>query len=145
MGKDFYLVGGMGHTSMVALGSSIFDRKNILCLDGDGSMLMHFGNLFTEAQYSKKNFKYILLNNGAHEYVGGQTTNSFKMNLKKISYGLGFKEYQIIKDLDILKKNIGKIINKKKSIFLEIKISNQNMKELPRPKNLKSIKHNFMS
>jgi len=145
LGKDFYLVGGMGHTSMVALGSSIFDRKNILCLDGDGSMLMHFGNLFTAAQYSKKNFKYILLNNGAHESVGGQTTNSFKMNLKKISYGLGFKEYQIIKDLDILKKNIGKIINKKKSIFLEIKISNQNMKELPRPKNLKSIKHNFMS
>ena len=43
---DLYIVGGMGHASAIALGllQKIEDR-NIICLDGDGSVLMHTGNL----------------------------------------------------------------------------------------------------
>ena len=39
---DLYIVGGMGHASAIALGllQNINDR-NIICLDGDGSVLMH--------------------------------------------------------------------------------------------------------
>ena len=49
-------------------------------LDGDGSMLMHLGSLATCAIVSKKEFKYILLNNFCHESVGSQPiqTNKFK-------------------------------------------------------------------
>ena len=35
-GKDFLMVGGMGHTAMTALGVSS-NTKNVLCIDGDGS------------------------------------------------------------------------------------------------------------
>ena len=41
-GKDFYMVGGMGHTSSVSLGYSLKSSKQVICLDGDGSFLMHF-------------------------------------------------------------------------------------------------------
>ena len=72
-GKDFYLVGGMGHTGIVTLGYSLKNKKkNIICLDGDGSFLMHMGSMVTIGKYAKKNYKYILLNNLAHESVGGQ-------------------------------------------------------------------------
>ena len=74
--NNFYVVGGMGHCSMIALGYSLFTNKEVLCLDGDGSMLMHLGSLFTIGQNSRNNFKYILLNNNSHESVGGQETNT---------------------------------------------------------------------
>ena len=36
-GSDFYMVGGMGHSSIVSLGVSLKTKKNVICLDGDGS------------------------------------------------------------------------------------------------------------
>ena len=52
------MVGGMGHTAGVALGSSIAKNNRTICIDGDGSLLMHMGSLATVGNYGK-NFKYI--------------------------------------------------------------------------------------
>ena len=38
---DFYMIGGMGHTTSVALGYSLFSKNKTICIDGDGSLLMH--------------------------------------------------------------------------------------------------------
>ena len=35
------MVGGMGHASSVALGFSIINKNQVICLDGDGALLMH--------------------------------------------------------------------------------------------------------
>jgi len=45
--SNFYMVGGMGHTASVALGYSLSNKKQTICLDGDGSLLMHLGSLNT--------------------------------------------------------------------------------------------------
>ena len=37
------MVGGMGHTATTSLGLSIKNKENIICLDGDGSFIMHMG------------------------------------------------------------------------------------------------------
>ena len=63
--NDFYMVGGMGHTTSVALGYSLSTKKKVVCIDGDGSLLMHLGSLKTTGTFAKKNFKYILLNNNS--------------------------------------------------------------------------------
>ena len=68
-GKDFYMVGGMGHASMVTLGYSLSSKNQVICLDGDGSLIMHMGSLISTGLKSKSNFKHILLNNGSHESV----------------------------------------------------------------------------
>ena len=44
------MVGGMGHTSSVALGHSLFNRNKTICIDGDGSFLMHLGAIKTIAE-----------------------------------------------------------------------------------------------
>ena len=72
--RDFYMVGGMGHTSSVALGYSLSSKKKIICIDGDGSFLMHLGSIKTAGTFANNNFKYILLNNNSHDSVGGQLT-----------------------------------------------------------------------
>ena len=83
--KCFYNVGGMGHTSSIALGYSIKSSKQIICLDGDGSLLMHMGALINITKQNKKNFKHILFNNYSHESVGGQPTLSPNINFKKMT------------------------------------------------------------
>lgn len=142
--KDFYMVGGMGHTISVALGYSLFSKKKTLCIDGDGSMLMHLGSLKTAGNFANKNFKYILLNNNTHDSVGGQTTYSNNINFKMLSKSLGFKKFYSIKNKKNLDNLIYKFINVKSSSFLEVQIGNSKIKKLPRPKDLIKIKKEFM-
>ena len=90
--NDFLTVGAMGHTASIALGMSLGTNKDVYCIDGDGSLLMHMGSLATVTDQAGANFKYILNDNGAHESVGGQPTVSRQLNIRKILQGLGFEE-----------------------------------------------------
>jgi len=90
--NDFYMVGGMGHTSSVALGYSISNKKQTVCIDGDGSLLMHLGSIKTAGSFANKNFKYILLNNNSHDSVGGQDTYANDIDFEKLSKSVGFKK-----------------------------------------------------
>ena len=69
-GKDFLMIGGMGHTATTSLGVALYEKEDVICLDGDGSFLMHMGGVATAASIIKKNFKYILFDNNSHESVG---------------------------------------------------------------------------
>ena len=140
----FYMVGGMGHTSSVALGYSLSTNKNTLCIDGDGSLLMHLGSIKTAGTFANKNFKYILLNNNTHDSVGGQKTYSSEINFEKLSRSLGFKKYFCIKKEINLEKNIKEFLSYKHLSFLEVKIANSRIRKLPRPDNLIEIKNKFM-
>ena len=143
-GKDFYMVGGMGHTASVALGYAMTSRNKTICLDGDGSFLMHLGSIKTAGSFAKENFKYILLNNNCHDSVGGQPTYADKIDYKNFSKSIGFEKFFLIdKEKNILNK-IQRFLNSKKKSFLEVKIANSKIKNLPRPKDLIKIRNNFL-
>ena len=143
--KDFYMVGGMGHTSSVALGYSLSTKNKTICIDGDGSLLMHLGSIKTVGNFANKNFKYILLNNNAHDSVGGQSTYANDVDFEKLSKSVGFKNFYSIDNKKNLKKIIKKFLTEKKLSFLEVKISNSKIKKLPRPTDLIKIKNQFMN
>ena len=142
--KDFYMVGGMGHTSSVALGYSLTNKSKTICIDGDGSFLMHLGSIKTAATFANKNFKYILLNNNSHDSVGGQSTYTNNIDFEQFSKSLGFKNFYCVKDNKNLKKNIKKFLSGNSLNFLEVKVTNSKIKNLPRPTNLIKIKNQFM-
>ena len=142
--KDFYMVGGMGHTSSVALGYSLSTNKKTICIDGDGSLLMHLGSIKTVGTFANKNFKYILLNNNTHDSVGGQSTYAKNINFEKLSKSLGFKKFYSIRNNQNLKKNLKKFLSGNSLNFLEVGVTNSKIKNLPRPKNLINIKKQFM-
>ena len=142
-GKDFYMVGGMGHTSMIGLAGSIFSKKEILCLDGDGAVLMHLGSLALNGSFANKNFKHIIFNNSAHESVGDQKTLGNKINFKKICLGLNYKKYYFSNSQSSFNNNLKKFLNSKGPSLFEVKISLGSLKNLTRPKNLIKIKNNF--
>ena len=144
-GKDFYMVGGMGHSLSVALGMHLQSKKKIICLDGDGSLLMHLGPMFSCGFNKNLNIKHILINNNSHESVGGQITGANKINFNTLSKSLGYKSYFRISKKKEIKSTLKKFLKSKKSSLLEV-IARTNITEnLPRPKDLIEIKKNFIS
>jgi phosphonopyruvate decarboxylase len=143
-GKDFYMVGGMGHSSMTSLGYSLSSKNQVICLDGDGSLLMHLGSLISTGLKSKSNFKHILLNNGSHESVGDQKIDTLKVNFKNISKSCGYKNYYLAKNNLSFNQNLKYFLKSKGPSFFEVKIRSRSIKNLSRPKNLIKIKEDFI-
>ena len=143
-GKDFYMVGGMGHSSMMSLGYSLGSKNQVICLDGDGSLIMHMGSLISTGLKSKSNFKHILLNNGSHESVGDQKIDTFKVNFKNISKGFGYKNYYLAKNNLSFNQNLKYFLKSNGPSFFEVHIRPQSLKNLFRPKDLIKIKENFI-
>lgn len=143
-GKDFLVVGGMGHTLSIALSYTLNKNEPTICLDGDGSFLMHLGSFVLLNKIKRKNFKYIMINNNSHESVGDQKINVSFQNYEKLAKYLGFKNYYFIDN----KKNlnlINKFLKSNGPSFLHAKIKIGTLKNLVRPSNFTKIKDNFMN
>lgn len=85
--RDFLTVGSMGHASQIALARP---ERQITCIDGDGAFLMQMGGVATIGAEHPLNFTHILLNNGAHDSVGGQPTAGRRIDLPAIARGAGY-------------------------------------------------------
>ena len=129
---DFYVVGGMGHASAIATGilHEIEDKK-IVCLDGDGSILMHMGHLSLVAKEHYKNFIHIVFNNSAHESVGGQPNDYAILDRNKLFEALGYKENIFIKNISEIENYDFK--NLVGPVYIEIEVENSSSKNLMRP------------
>lgn len=63
----------MGHTADLALGIALAQpSRKVICLNGDGSMLMNLGTLVTIAAAQPKNLVLFVLENGTYEITGNQ-------------------------------------------------------------------------
>lgn len=94
--RDFLTVGGMGHSSSIALGAALGTDQPVYCIDGDGAFLMHMGAAPIIAQSGIENLRYIMINNGAHESVGGQPTVGFGIDIPAILAGSGFEHVEVV-------------------------------------------------
>ena len=88
---DFLTVGSMGHSSSIALGVAI-NKPNtrIWCVDGDGAVLMHMGSMAVLGANAPKNMIHVIINNGAHETVGGMPTVAANIDLVAIAKACGY-------------------------------------------------------
>ncbi len=78
---DFLTVGSMGHSSSIALGVVINKpEQRIWCIGGDGAVLMHMGAMAVIGANKPKNLIQVVINNGAHETVGGMPTVAGKID-----------------------------------------------------------------
>ena len=129
---DFLTVGSMGHTSSIALGMAIGCNNNIFCIDGDGSFIMHMGAVGINADNSPDIFKYILINNGAHESVGGQPTVAFNLNIEEILKASGFENIFSATSENEVRASIRAIKNKRKAALI-IYVNQGSREDLGRP------------
>ena len=131
---DFLTVGSMGHTSSIALGVAINkpDEK-IWCIDGDGSVLMHLGAMSVVGNVNPSNLVHIVINNEAHETVGGMPTVANTMDLVEIAKACGYSHVSSIVKFNDLDSELEKVKNNNQLSFIEIKSSIGARDDLGRP------------
>ncbi len=88
---DFLNVGSMGHASSVALGIAMEKpNRKVVALDGDSACIMHMGAMSMVSKVDAPNFIHIVLNNGAHESVGGQPSAGHLVNFTAVAEACGY-------------------------------------------------------
>ena len=70
--ENFYMLGSMGLASSISLGLALSQDRRVVCLDGDGSILMNMGSLSTIANLKPDNLILVALDNGAYGTTGNQ-------------------------------------------------------------------------
>ena len=146
---DFLTVGSMGHTSSIALGVALQKpQQKIWCIDGDGAMLMHMGAMATIGAYQPANLLHIVLDNSAHETVGGIPTVSQKIDLVSMAKSVGYEEAYEVENLNTLESVLKESIKKDKLIFIRVLVALGSRENLGRPKerprdNLEKFMKNF--
>lgn len=134
--RDFLTVGSMGHASTIALGIALQKpKREVFCLDGDGAVIMHMGAMTIIGQSNAKNYKHIILNNGAHDSVGGQSTVAQKDNFSflEIAKGNGYKQGKVAESDAEVVEGVKWLKMVEGPAILEIKIRPGSRKGLGRP------------
>lgn len=89
--RDFLTVGSMGHSSSIALEIALNKPdQSVVCIDGDGAALMHLGAMATIGQSCCNNLVHVIINNQAHESVGGMPTTGKQVDFVKVAKACGY-------------------------------------------------------
>ena len=106
---------------------------------------MHMGSLGIIGHACPKNFVHIVMNNGAHESVGGQPTVGFFIGLVDIAKSSGYAHVAQAASCGELKCQLETLRNCDGPVFLEIRICTGSRENLGRPdRSPMEIKKEFM-
>jgi phosphonopyruvate decarboxylase len=143
---DFLTVGSMGHSSSIALGVALNKpEQRIWCIDGDGAVLMHMGSMAVIGANKPSNLIHIVINNGAHETVGGMPTVAGSIDIVKIALACGYLNAVCVDSFDELDEVLEAVKNKNELSLVEVKCAIGARKDLGRPTTTAlENKQNFM-
>ncbi len=144
---DFLTVGSMGHSSSIALGVAVNKpEQRIWCIDGDGALLMHMGAMAVLGSVSPKNLIHVVINNGAHETVGGMPTVAKEMDLIAIAKACGYPNAVSVGSFEALDKELQAAKERNELSLIEVKCSIGAREDLGRPTTTAlENKENFMN
>ena len=143
---DFLTVGSMGHSSSIALGVAINkpDQK-IWCVDGDGAVLMHMGSMAVLGANKPKNLVHVVINNGAHETVGGMPTVAGSIDLVGVAKACGYPYAVKVESFEDLDKELQAAKERNELSLIEVSCSIGARDDLGRPTTTAlENKENFM-
>jgi phosphonopyruvate decarboxylase len=131
---DFLVVGSMGHASQIALGMALQrPKRKVICIDGDGSLLMHTGGMATIGRLKPKNLVHVLINNGAHESVGGQGTGAFDVDWPAIAKAFRYADAKMHLDEAGLRQAIAQLKADAGPVLIEVRTKQGSRRDLGRP------------
>ena len=131
---DFLTVGSMGHSSMIALGVALNQpERKVWCIDGDGAVLMHMGALAVIGAKKPRNLIHVVMNNGAHETVGGMPTVCGEIRLTEIARACGYPAVYSVERLEELGPVLEQAKGRDGLAFVEVKTAIGSREDLGRP------------
>ncbi len=114
----------MGHAADLALGLALAQPlRKVICLNGDGSMLMSLGTLTTIVESGVSNLILFVLVNGTYEITGNQRIPAREsVDWGGLARSAGFKRVYRCVDSNDYKQDISGILQGEGSAFVEIQV-----------------------
>ena len=124
---DVPLSGAMGKAGNFALGVALAnpDRK-VMCLDGDGSLLMNLGTMVTVANKSVKNMYHFVFDNGAYCVTGGQPVpGAGILDWKAMGDAAGYAASFSFENLEDLVTGIDEVFSTEGPVFIRLAVDKE--------------------
>lgn len=132
--RDFLTVGAMGHASQIALGiAAEKPGRAVWCLDGDGAVLMHMGSLAIIGESGARNYRHVVLNNHAHDSVGGQPTAGATVDFCAIARACGYRWARRVATAEELTRAVEELRAVEGPALLEVTVKRGARQDLGRP------------
>ena len=108
--SNFYMLGSMGMVTPIGLGIALSSHKEVVVIDGDGSLLMNPGTLATAASAAPENLTIVAIDNGAYGSTGNQPTLAAScVDLEQVARGFGFRNtVKVVAEQEIIEAMKGR-------------------------------------
>ena len=112
----------MGHAADLSLGIAMAQpSRRVICLNGDGSMLMTLGTLATIVESGVDNLILFVLVNGTYEITGNQRIpGEGTIDFGALAKGAGFRRVYHIDDPDRYQATLPGVLSGKGSVFVSV-------------------------
>lgn len=114
----------MGHAADLALGIALArpDRR-VLCLNGDGSMLMSLGTLVTAVAAEATNYVLFVVENSTYEITGNQAVpGAGRIDFAALATAAGFPRVYRFQHADEYRRQLPAILTEAGPIFVSVAV-----------------------
>lgn len=114
----------MGHAQSFALGLALAQpQRRVICLNGDGSMLMSLGSLVTIAQGRARNFILFVAQNNTYEVTGNQNIpGAGAVEFHKIALACGFPQAFYFSDAREYKSQLDAVLHLQGPVLISVQL-----------------------
>jgi thiamine pyrophosphate-dependent acetolactate synthase large subunit-like protein len=114
----------MGHAADLALGIALAQpERKVVCLNGDGSMLMALGTLVTAVEANPRNYFLFVLRNGTYEITGNQQIpGAGRIDFARLAEGAGFERVYSFEDAATYARLLPQVLGDEGPVFVTVRI-----------------------
>jgi len=145
--QHFYVVGGMGTASSIALGVALNAKdRPVVVIDGDGAALMKLGSFATIGAQAPRNLIHLLLDNGVHDSTGAQATVSNTTRFAEVASAANYRNVAEVESLADFENCLRQMYQLEGASLLHLKIRPGSIDPLGRPEiTPEAVKERFMA
>jgi sulfopyruvate decarboxylase subunit beta len=120
---NYFSVGAMGLDCSHALGLALGEpQRRVICLQGDGSLLMNLGSLVTIAAAAPKNFVHFVVQNGTYEANGSHPIPNTQVDFAAMARGAGYAHVHEFSELANFEQQAGHVLNEAGPVFATLHV-----------------------
>jgi sulfopyruvate decarboxylase subunit beta len=114
----------MGHTADLALGIALAQpQRKVICLNGDGSMLMTLGTLATVVAARATNLALFVIQNDSYEITGHQQIPAAaQIDFAQLAQGAGFERVYYFDHADDYEKQLPDALAGAGPVFITVRV-----------------------
>ena len=144
-------LGQMGDVIGLAVGLALaLPHRKVICLDGDGSVLMELGQLVVMGQESPQNLSVFVVDNGVYESIGSgkggprPTATAGKTDLAALARGAGIAQAVNVETADELEREMQAAFSAPGCRFINVRTKPGHARVPPRQSDGFEAKYRFV-